>query len=182
MTIYCCACGTQIMNMKGKGKNPEYPTCGNSECKKEANRRRAKDKYKMKQVTVTEDRLTGIDQMKKDLDTKEKFLKATCGRNGLAKVVRKYGVVGKDLSEYREELFAGMKPSEIRELRKKVNVLPTEFIRKKPEVKVYKITDMKAFESGGEGTYEGLEFDRIEYANEVALPFNGALVEVEEGL
>jgi len=178
--LFCCVCGKRLMNMKGRPKNTKYPCCGDPYCKKEVNRRRTSDSQKAKRLIVSKERLAGIEKMKADLDTKEKFLKASQGRNGLADIARKYGIAVSDLSEYREELLADMTPSEIRALRKKVtNAFPSEFVRKKPEVKVYKITDMKAFESGGEGTYNGLEFDRIEYANEVAMPFNGALVEVE---
>lgn len=172
----CCACGKKIMNMKGKGGNPQYPTCGEPECRKIANRMRARDAKKIKQRI----NIAGIAQMKKDLDTKEKFLKATYGHNKSKAVAREYGITDKDLAEQRETLFAGMKPAEIRELRKKVTA--PVFVGNGSEVKVYKIIDKEALEKeirehkfGEPVSYDHLEFDRIEYGKPFSMPFNAAL-------
>jgi hypothetical protein len=180
MILYCCVCGKRLMNAKGRGGNPKYPCCGDPDCKKEVTRQRTRDSQKAKRLRVTKDRLAGIEKMKSELDTKEKFLKATYGRGGSTRIARQYKVNYNDVGQYREELFADMTPAEIRGLRKKViDELPREVIGKKPEVKVYKIVDKAKFEAGGPGTYDGLKFDRLEYPEAFDFPFNARLGGIE---
>jgi hypothetical protein len=181
--LYCCVCEKRITNMRGKKKVTKYPTCGDPDCIKAVRNMRVKDGQEAKRLRITKNRLAGIEKMKAELDTKEKFLKVSYGREGIRKLGRDYGVLDSDIREYKEELFADMTPSEIRALRKKVvDQIVSGFVRQKPEVKVFKIVDKAKFEAGSMGTYEGLVFDRIEYGKEFEMPFNAGFGEIERDI
>lgn len=173
----CVACGAEL-SLHGRGNNPKYPSCRNKECRRIASVMRERDKVKKSIITMTEERKSGIERMKDEIAIKEEFLKAAHELGGSRNIAKKYGITAYDVAKYREELFGGMTKKEIRALRKQVVAdIIKEFERKRPEVKVYKIIDMEAFEKGGPGTYDGLKFDRIEYAKWIDLPFNGLEME-----
>jgi hypothetical protein len=181
MKFYCTVCGCEIeREIKFKSI---YLTCLSEKCREEAKRRKLADYHKkIKSGRINPIRRAGIEQMRKELDTREKFVIATYGHGGKKRVARQYGILDWDVTNYSKDLFAGMSKGEItrcrREICKQMEVekgqdKQTEPLERKPvAVKVFKITDPEAFEKGGPGTYDGLEFDRIQYVSEVTLPFN----------
>lgn len=178
--MYCVACGKKITSLRGRTGNPKYPTCRGLECQKIANKMREKE-YKM---LAKRKRQEGIKRLKNELATKEEFIRAVYESGGSEKLARMYGIPLSNVKAHREKLFDGMAQTEIRALENQIaSEVFKDAEKPKTEVKVYKIVDMEAFEKGGPGTYNGLKFDRIEYAKDIIIPFNLPLVEeVEEQL
>lgn len=138
MDKYCCICNKKLPDKTLR--RSIWKTCDNPQCRKEANRRKAKvydEKIRRSVDNPPPERQIKIDKMRAEIGT-------------------------------REELLS-----------KKVEI---KLERKPVEVKVFKITDLAKFEAGGSGTYEGLEFERIEYAKEFIMPFNAGLGEIERDI
>ena len=162
----CVACGKEV-----KSKARKWPVCMNVECSRIRDRMKMKKSYYGKRPNVK-----NIEKMKKLLNTQELFATALVTIGSHKKMATHFKVSPKDITNLREELFGDYNPKKIHVMgRELIKPEQTPFVRNPIEVKVYKITDLAKFEQGGLETYEGLEFDRIEYANEIDLQTNELL-------
>lgn len=186
---YCCICNEPITKIRKNHQNAKYPTCRSKSCRSKA-QRFYQDDWRNGRVktNITPERQAGIDRMKKEIDTPEKLATFGPWRERLPIIAKKYGIRQKDAKKHNDELLVGMTCKE------KMNMVTSPHKEKQPQqknlasklpdrkpvpVKVFKITDMEAFEAGGHGTYEGLEFEREEtqYVKEPRISFNPGLRE-----
>ena len=119
--------------------------------------------------------------MKREMPDKQSFAKKLATLKKTRLLARKYKVNDVDVLNYRRELFGEMDIEEVRKLGRDLLNPTKPFERKEIKVQVYKISDMAKFERGGAGTYEGLEFDRVEIAQSLYMPFNTFRGEEVEG-
>jgi hypothetical protein len=106
--------------------------------------------------------------MRLELPTKEAFASTLAANGSQAKLGKALELDPKYIKEYRVELFGDTPIEDI--------MNGSAFRKKKAEplkrtltkTLTYKITDMAAFEAGGLGTYDGLEFVKEEQIDEVA--------------
>lgn len=178
----CCVCGEILPDMTLR--RSKFATCNKLECRKEARKRQqAEHKLAVKnnKINPSPKRVIGIENMKKELDTREKYAKANYGQHGIHVVARTYGILDTDVTQYAKELFAGLTHKEKLRIRKEALIKKEikEFKRVKVPIQVYKITDsaaiekeIKEFKFGDPPRYDGLKHIRTEFANELTVPFN----------
>lgn len=185
----CSICGEQLPDKTLR--RSVWKTCDNADCRREASRRKAKaydESIRRSVDNPPPERQIKIDIMREEIGTREEFAKAFVKIGNTNIISKHYGVIIQDVAKLRNELFTE-NPIFIKRLGEDLLDKPkAEIVRKPIEVKVYKITDMAAIEReiaehkfGEPVSYEGLEFDRIEYANEFVMPFNPELrLELEQ--
>ena len=169
--MYCSICGIEIK----KKRSSKWQNCGSAECRREAIKRisqKSKQDYYKRLDNPTPDRLKKINAMKRDMPDKESFAKALAKSNN-RELARKYKLAEKEVTIYRKKLFGDIAPKEIHIIGKDLLRPLSKPLERIPiEVQVYKITEpdkIKPHVFGEKPRYDGLLFDRIEYANEIAL-------------
>lgn len=173
---YCSVCGCELP--PAPVRRGKYSTCRSRECIREANRRRTeRHRQALARGTakIRADRVEKLNEMRRAMPDKEAFAKNLAVQNSMEKLARMFHIHEADIRNYKNELFGKdfraeevkkmgirfLKEELERETRKKEtgrNIIPT---------RVYKITDMEAFEAGGPGTYQGLEYVRTDYIDEM---------------
>lgn len=178
----CCICGEPLPDKTLR--RSKWKTCDKLECRKEARRLMQAESRKRIKASIdnpTGKRLEGIARMKEEIGTQENFAKAIVSMKNAENLAKKYGISIYDVGKLRKELFGEMKPKLIHNMGRELlreKEKPVEFERRPIPVTVYRIIDIEAFEAGGMGTYDGLKFDRMEYADETKIISKSELVDV----
>ena len=172
----CFNCKKDIGNTRAS----KWPVCTDQICTRLRDKLKAKNtkrSYRDKSNDPIMQKKLAV--MKREMPDKQSFAKKLAIIKKTRLLARKYRVSDVDVLNYRRELFGEMDIEEVRKLGRDLLNPVKPFERKEIKVQVYKILDMVKFERGGTGTYEGLEFDRTEIAQNLYMPFNTYMAGVE---